>query len=256
MQIEFEQGLVKRLACGGIRGGDWGAETADRKSFFTLTERHRGCEYETRCCTAVEHGFRRQVETRMAEGRWALDIETRVQEKKISIKQSLTCIEASVFQDFVVRFKFSKASFSSGSINGRTIHHANTNIWYQYPVNVATLSGPNGTVTIRVGHCETAGKFRQVLYIRDEPASWIVHARFIPLEPSDLYWIRWGNRFFNWSLSDAMSRRVLRIRWLKKMLWYLAERRGGRPALQAQGLAVLDTGTRISIAAECEIKTL
>lgn len=254
MQIEFERGLVKRLVCGGINGGDWGAETADRKSFFTLTERHRGCEHETQSCLPMEHGFRRRVEARMGEGHWAMDIETRVQDNKISIKQSLTCIEASVFQDFVVRFKFDKASFEEGRIGGRSIRHANTNIWNQYPVNVATLSGPNGTVTIRVGHCETAGKFRQELYIRDEPASWIVHARFIPLEPSDLYWIRWGNRFFNWSLGDAASRRILRLRWLKNMLWYLAERRGGRPALQAQGLVVLDPGVRISIDAECEIK--
>lgn len=255
MQIEFERGLVKSLVCGGIRGGDWGAETADRKSFFTLTERHRGCEYETTSCIPVEHGFLRRVETRMGEGRWAIDIETHVLDRIVAIKQSLTCLDSSVFQDFVVRFKFSKESFATGRIGGRTIRHANTNIWYQYPVSEATLLGPNGTATIRVRHCETAGKFRQELYIRDEPASWIVHVRFIPLEPSDLYWVRWGNRFFNWSLSDTTSRRILRARWIKNALWYLAERRGGRPALQAQGLAVLDPGTTISIEAECEIQT-
>jgi hypothetical protein len=91
------------------------------------------------------------------------------------------------------------------------------------------------------------------MYLRDEPGFWIVHARLIPKEPCDLYWIRWANRFGTLSLNDLWSRRLLRTKWLKDGLWYLSERRGGRPALQAQGLAVLNPGDCLELQAECEV---
>jgi hypothetical protein len=186
----------------------------------------------------------------MSEGHWSMDIETRLHDGRISIAQSLTCIDRSVFQDFVIRFKFADSSFAEGWINNCRITHQNRNIWHQHEASEVRLLGKRGIIRLSM-RGTYADKFRACMYLRDEPGSWIAHARLVPREPCDLYWIRWANRFGTLSLSDLWSRRLLRSQWLKDRLWYLAERRGGRPALQAQGLAVLDPGDCLALQAEC-----
>lgn len=255
MIIEWDNGLVKRITDGGLRGGDWGAETADRSSFFTLTGRPYGCRIRAEECAKIPDGFVRRVEVEMAEGCWALEVEVTRQGATISVRQTLDCLEDSVFQDFVVRFRFDGDSFEQARIAGRTLAHENRNLWHQYPVQDVWLTGRHGAARIRACSSVTAGKFQQMAYVRDEPGSWIVHMRLIPSGPPDLYWIRWANRWFTLSVGDRWSRRLLAHRWIKDPLWYLSERRGGRPALQAQGLAVLGRGERIALSAECEIRT-
>jgi hypothetical protein len=252
LRVEWQDGLIKRFVQSGITGFDWGPETADRGSFFSLTEKAANCRIEAQSGTALPNGHVRRVEVAMSEGRWIMDIETVRHAGRIRITQRLRCLERSVFQDFVIRFKFTQSSFTSGRINKSTVRHENRNIWHQHEVTEASLLGASATVRLNARGID-AGKFRVCMYLRDEPGSWIAHARLIPVEPCDLYWIRWANRFGTLSLSDAWSRRVLRRRWLKRKLWHLSERRGGRPALQAQGLAVLGPGECFGLQAECEI---
>ena len=250
MRIKWRDGLIETIQSGGITGGNWGAETADRKSFFTLTDTAFGCRVTDISSNATAAGFVRRIQADMAEGKWTLDIETKAVQDKITITQHLTCEEPSVFQDYVMRFKFDKESFDHGVISGKQIIHKNTNIWYQFPVRQARLCGKHGSVIFTVIDSITQEKFSQQLYIRDEPRFWIVHARLIPAEPCDLYWIRWTNRCFRMSLSDGWSRRILAWNWAKKKLWFLAERRGGKPQLQAQGLAVLQPGQVLKLCVE------
>jgi hypothetical protein len=253
MEAEWENGLIKRLVLDQLKGDDWGAETADRRSFFTLTGRPYGCRIRPLACIPIENGFVKRLETVMAEGRWQMEIQASLDNGTVRIHQTIECLEDSIFQDFVVRFRFDRSSFDRGLIAGRIIPHADRNVWHQYPVREAVLTGPHGTVRVRALQAVTVGKFEQMMYVRDEPGSWIVHVRLIPSDPPDLYWIRWAHRFGTWSINDPWSRRFLRSARVKRALWYLSERRGGRPQLQAQGLAMLRRGQRIAIQAECEL---
>ena len=147
-----------------------------------------------------------------------------------------------------MRFCFSKESFDYAEIAGRRIRHTNSNVWHQYPVTEVILQNKDTRLSVKVvGVVESAGKFKQEMYVRDEPDHWIVHARLMPIEPYALYWIRWSNRFFRLSFGAHFSSLLLSIPPLKKMLWYLAERNGGSPNIQAQGLACLTNGDVLSL---------
>jgi hypothetical protein len=254
MAISWDNGTIRRLSLGAIKGIDWGAETADRKSFFTLAETSRCCEirqFETR---GTGNGFTQRIEAKLAEGHWVMDRTVEICDNRVHVSQELCCLDRSVLVDFVVRFKFSKDSFTTGTIDGRTIDHRNRNVWYQFPVDEAILSGPHGRAVVRLHSARLGGKFHSVLYIRDEPGAWIVHVRLLPSEPADLYMVRWYNRIFRFAFGDRLSRLILNWEWFKRRLWFLAERRGGRPAIQAQPLALLEKGTKIGILAECSIE--
>ena len=209
MDIKWENGCLKSIQVNGIKGINWGIETADRKSFFTLDGHYRGCTILNMEEILTSGGYRQRLETEMAEGHWIAERDQRIKPNQIHIDQTLEVVKDSVLVDFVVRFKFVKNSFTKAVINGRVITHSNRNIWHQHPVKEALLTGAYGTVSICVSSCETSGKFYQVLYVRDEPGSWIIHARLLPSEPCDIYWIRWANRFFTFSLNDKWSRMIL-----------------------------------------------
>ena len=76
MQVEWQNGLIKRFLKDQISGSDWGPETADRGSFFSLTDRTASCKIEPRLCKRLPNGYMRQLEVLMSEGRWLLDLET------------------------------------------------------------------------------------------------------------------------------------------------------------------------------------
>jgi len=251
VQVEWHNGLLKSLNYSGVKCLDWGAETADRLSFFSLTDKPVGCEIKN--LREPSHSMScasRFVEVDMAEGRWNLEITSTIDSNRIVVSQTLTCQDTSIFQDFVMRFKFKKDSFEYGEIGGVRIPHKNSNKWYQYPVNKVSLNGVSGAVKISVLSAQTQNKFTQEMYIRDERDYWIVHARLMPIEPCDYYWIKWSNRFFTLSLSDRLSRILISLPKLKHLLWYMSERRGGRPQLQAQGLSKLTAGQTLQLTAE------
>lgn len=254
--ISWERGLVKKFSVANIRGFNWGNETADRRSFYNPVENSFGIQIlqENVSNDPGEKGFKREVEVLMGEGHWLLNTATSVDDQRIKMTQRLTCLDKSLFQDFVMRFCFSKASFDLARIAGKTIRHNNSNIWHQYPVKEVILENELSQLSVKVAGAETAGKFRQEMYVRDEPDHWIVHARMVPVEPYALYWIRWSNRLFRLSLGARVSSLLLSIGPLRRALWYLGERKGGRPNFQAQGLACLARGEELSLEVDVQLK--
>lgn len=148
LEIEWQDGLVKRVASGNITGSQWGPETADRGSFFTLTDLPRSSRVKAISLSTIPDGFTKRVETEMAEGHWFLDLTVRHGGSKIRVQQELSCLEDSVFQDFVVRFRFHRNSFETATINGHNIEYKNCNIWHQYIANKAVLNGLHGTAQV------------------------------------------------------------------------------------------------------------
>ncbi len=252
IECDWEYGVPAAIRCGGMHGIDFGIETADRHSFFTLApERHGARIIEDRALKSGPETGERNLTVAMAEGRWSAVIISELHERGLTLGASLTTLSASLFQDFVVRAVFSSESFTEAAIGGEHFQHTDSNVYHQHPARHAMLSGPAGKIEIRVTEYIALSAFEQVLYIRDAPEGWVVHARLIPKPPYALLWVRWFNRFARLSLPDWASRALLSVPGLKSHLWYAAER-GGRDALQLQasGLAHLNSEERIALTME------
>lgn len=255
-ECDWEHGVPAAIRCGGIRGTDFGIETADRHSFFTLApERHGTRITEDRALTNGPGSGERRLTVEMAEGRWSTVITSSLHKRGLALSASLTTLSPSLFQDFVVRAVFSGDSFTEASIGGEHFQHTGSNIYHQHPVRHAALSGPAGKLDIQVTESVPGPAFEQVLYVRDAPEGWVVHARLIPKMPYALLWVRWFNRFARLSLPDWASRVLLSVPGLKSRIWYAAER-GGRNVLQLQasGLARLDAGEHVALAMEMTLE--
>lgn len=258
MECDWVEGLPAAIRIGAIEGTAFGIETADRHSFFTLAPERSGARITDDQAPFIgpETGERR-LSVEMAEGAWEATITSDIGPQRLALKASLTTLSPSLFQDFVLRAVFSRGSFADAEIGGERFGHEDRNIYHQFPVRQARLSGPHGALAIRVTEAVTDPWFEQVLYVRDAPEGWVVHARLLPKPPYALLWIRWFNRFFRLSLPDGMSRALLALPGVGQALWYAAER-GGADALQLQasGLAGVPAEETITLAMELEFDAL
>ena len=127
--------------------------------------------------------------------------------------------------DFVMRFRFKKAYFPSATINGRTYQHANTNLYYQYPVREARLGGGEYCVKVTVEDVQCPKAFFPQMYVRDHDDEWVVHARMVPVS-----WEKEVVKLCNpWAktrpLPQFLSKALLSVPFIKKQLWYRGERK-------------------------------
>ncbi|WP_142640249.1 hypothetical protein [Sphingomonas sp. IC081] len=228
-------------------GTHWGIETADRGSFISTTEGGWNNSQNILKELSNDTGGSCLFDVNMSESGHIIEASCEISERTIERIIELKTKRPSVFQDFVCRFRFDARQFPVGNIAGRRLEHRGTNVWHQFPVQEASVSGPIGTFHVQATEWETAGLFELQCYLRDEPTGlWILHLRMMPVR-EDLFWIRWQNRFGNFKVTDRPADWLLRNRRLRKALWYYAERHGGSPNIQAQPLAVADAGVRLAI---------
>lgn len=256
MDCDWDKGMLTVLRAGAMHGTAFGIETADRHSFFTFAPERCGVRFleDVALLNGPDKGERR-VAVEMAEGQWNARLLSECRERSLLLSASLTTVSPSLFQDFVLRAVFSRNSFVEAEIGSERFGHRESNVYHQHPVRSASLSGPAGRAVIRVTEARHGAAFGQVLYIRDAPEGWVVHARLIPAPPYAKIWVRWFNRIARISFSDWASRLLLKIPGLADRLWYAAERGGaGALQLQASGLAGLPPETTLSLSMEIEFE--
>lgn len=204
----------------------WGVETADSSAFFSLEKgvgwRHQRIEEDYRW---DEKSYHASVTTRMKEGFWRLDVNDRIEEDGLLERRcEIECLEASVFMDFVMRFRFRKAFFEYVEIAGNRYFHNNTNVYYQFPTDRIHLKGHGFEVNIGIKDSLVPEQMAPCMYVRDQKEEWVVHARMLPLVPCKNI-IKLCNRWtgtrplYQW-LSDV----ILLNERLKSSLWYRSER--------------------------------
>lgn len=254
--ITWEHGIPASMTVGAVEAVSFGMETADRHSFFTFERARFGCSVldDTEVRDGHDGIGERRLDVAMAEGRWQACLKSRADGSRLDLAATLTTLSPSLFQDFVVRAVFSRGSFAEAAIGGERFRHEGRNRYHQHAVDEASLSGPGGRARLRLAGVETAGVFAPVLYVRDAPEGWVVHARLLPTPPYALLWVRWHNRLARLSLPASASAAVLALPWLRDKLWYAAER-GGADALQLQasGLARLEAGQHIALSLEIDV---
>lgn len=202
----------------------WGVETADSWAFFSLEKgvgyRHVIKDYKE---SITENIFNSTSHVQMKEGEWILTVRDEIVDNKIIRKAKLLCLDDSYFMDFVVRFRFKREFFDKAMIAGKIINHDKRNIYHQYPVKEATLSGEKFEVKLKVKSAECLGKFTPNLYVRDQVNEWVVHARMIP-RSEDKIVIKLCSRYFKTSpLPEIVTRWIFKIKGIKEYLWYRGE---------------------------------
>ncbi len=238
------------LADGNALTDGWDIETSDREAFLTLSQSH-GRKPTLTAATALSARY----EAEMPEGRWQLELATQVEEDGVRRSQTLSASTPLLMQDFVCRYRFPKALFPAARIAGHTLTHSGANVWHQYPVSRLELLGPAWVVHLSASSTVIGdARFRLDHYVRDEPGpDWVVHARMMP-SPEDQRWLRWETRWGRiLDVRSGPALRVLSALGLDRPLWYLAERRGGRPNIALIGLARLGAGAELSLVSELRV---
>lgn len=204
----------------------WGIELADSSSFYSLEDGF-GLRYQIldQSLSSGDRTFKAKVKTRMSEGEWELSINDSIVDDKTVVRQSkLHCLKDTALMDFVVRFRFQSQYFNRGAISGREYEHRNTNVYYQFPTDRASLFGNKCSVTISILDCEMPSSFSPHLYIRDQEGEWVVHARMLP-NAYDKVVIKLCNPWYDTRpLPQKVSDGILQIPGMKKALLYRCER--------------------------------
>lgn len=225
MSWKFEHNVLTELEIGGKNAIlPWGIETADSSSFFSL-EDGVGYRYQLEDFSHVIHesGANTSLISKMKQGRWKLECTDQIATRSVLRTAILTCLDDSVFMDYVMRFRFKKEHFHSATINGQTYTHKNTNIYNQHPVDHVSLDGIT-KLTVRIRDKKCPDSFVPMMYVRDRGDEWIVHARMIPRNGTfDV--IKMCNRYMGTRpLPQWITKLLLIIPSIKEKLWYRGER--------------------------------
>lgn len=240
----------------------WGAETADSSTFFSF-EKNVGWRYEImseKIRKGDNYQYRKFI-IKSKEGAWQISsLDRLIDNYKIRRIIKLRCIKDSMFMDFVLRYRFNKDVFHSSKISGFEFVHTDSNIYYQYPVKEAELTGNDYNVKILLSKAQYPDSFSQKMYVRDNFNEWVVHIRLLPN--------KWEKEVIkickSWSgtrpLPQFISRRLLNFQGIKESLWYRSENSPYKSRLlrlfnfNAYPLVKLKKGDEILIDAICEFR--
>lgn len=222
---KVENNVISNLFYKGVNLiNPWGIETADSWSFFSM-ENGIGYRYEvlSQEISTTDKKLSAKFQIKMREGLWILETSDEILDNRVLRTAKLTCLEDSLFMDFVVRFRFKRECFEQGLIGQETITHSASNIYHQHSVSEATLKGKDLEVTVNLIEAECLGKFKPQLYIRDHQDEWVIHARMMPIV-DDKSIIKLCSKYFKTSpLPQAVTWLLLKLPSVKTYLWYHAE---------------------------------
>jgi len=227
MQWTIEQNTIASLHFDGEELiFPWGFETADSSAFFSL-EDGVGYRYQVlfhqREFNEKEH--KQRLTVKMHEGLFSLEIADKMSNASTVMRSvRLECLKPCYLMDFVLRFRFKQQHFKHASIAGRSLQHADTNLYYQYPVDLALLTGAKYRATITVKQKQHPDSLAPLLYVRDAPGEWVVHARMLP-KVIDKEVIKLCNRWAKTRpLPNWLGRALLAVPSIKNALRYRGER--------------------------------
>lgn len=204
----------------------WGVEFADSYSFFSL-ENDVGYRYEVLEKSEVVFDTGRTVTqtVRMREGLVKFEIKEWL-EDPVSIRRSLrlTCLEKTNLMDFVLRFRFKKAYFEEGLIDGKVFKYDNSHVYHQYPVDFAEVMNTQYKISVNIINKLVPPNMKSVMYLKCADGSWVIHARMLPC-----IWkkevIKLCSRLFKTSpLPQSFTEALLKYNKIKEPLWYRGER--------------------------------
>ena len=154
--------------------------------------------------------------------------------------------ETSYLMDSVIRFVIPKQIVRSAKVGQRTITHEKRNRYHQYPLDEVTLSLTNGaSINFYPQKFFLPRGFAAVVYLRDEPRSWVLHYRALALDPCS-HTLKGCCRLYNKPIPRILETLIFKlIPRLRKDLLYIRERVSQRIPFQVNGAAKIGQDERI-----------
>ncbi len=226
--IEYGGKVLRQLTLGGrniIR--PWGVEFADSSAFYSLEDGY-GYRYELLEQGELSEGSRHEVVQviRMREGLVRLELKEWLEGPR-DFRRScrVTCLEATVLMDFVLRFRFDASGFPLGLIADRILPYAGSGIHHQYPVDSAAVGNDRFSIRIAVVDKAVPSPMRAYVYLRDGEGAWVLHLRMLPVH-WDKEVVKLCSKWFGTRpLPQCVSRPLLKVPGVRESLWYRGERR-------------------------------
>lgn len=228
LKWKIEGNLIKELSWKECENfiNPWGVETADSWSFFSLEKEigYRNTISQHDVQTQLK-SLKQTMKVQFASGTFFLSNLDKLEEASVIRETTLETESEIHLMDFVQRYRFKKSFFQEAEINGQTIKHKNSNVYYQFPVNEVLLKGQKFSLKISIQDVQSTSKFRPTMYVRDRGEEWIVHIRMMPIQ-DDFFVIKLCSHWFKTSpLPQWISKRILSSEKIKKELIYRSERK-------------------------------
>ena len=240
---------------------NWGFEAGDSNSFFSIDPVGFKSKHIIEKSRKRNNELEQEILVKMSNGEWKLKTKETVTNNKIRRTQEIICIKPSEFQDIVTRYRFKKKYFSKASINGKTITHKNSNKYYQYGVSEAKLIGKEFQVIIKTENAKFPNNsFKPNIYVRDYRDEWVIHVRLMPFQ-WDKEIIKWNVPWYNKAIPQWISNKILKVKWLKNILWLRGERKPYRfpfsiLAFNVFPIRFLNKDERVKVTSSCEVKKI
>lgn len=148
--------------------------------------------------------------------------------------------------DMVQRFILKKEDVKYIIIGDKKIYHARRNFYHQFMKQSVQFHLKDGEVLIFTPtiHCDQKS-FSPLIYVRDEPDSWIFHVRLLCTDP-DFYSIKGCSSLYHGAFPSYIQNLCSFLGILKPTL-YIRERISQRIPFQTNGASKIPKGTKISL---------
>lgn len=201
----------------------WGVEFGDSQGYFSLAEKDWGAKVHEQNVIKKKNYVISDMEVALSEGWFNLHMEDTVSENKISRIARLTAQDDVLLMDFVLRYVFLKKYVRCVQIDGDVITHKEENKYHQYPVSSLKVFLKSGEILTISAVAQKVGNFSLYVYARDHKDTWIIHVRLLPKEVEKEI-IKLNVPWYNRSIPDVFSKRLLRIDWVRNAIWYVSEK--------------------------------
>ncbi len=242
---------------------EWGLEFSDSVAFFSLKGKGQYYKESQYTKSINAHTVSTGRDVQLHDGIGTLSTSLKIDGKEVKRKDTFTATKPTELLDFVMRFVFPKSLFTQAHINNTDIQHKNENIYHQSPVsskhNSVTLAGKTLQVKIQTGDLQVPEGFAPHLYVRDEPESWIVHLRLLPVE-ADKTITKLNYSFYNKALPPVIQKMLSALQLQNRLQYRGEKKQHWSPIrtliyrllpLSSYPLGKLETGTKIILQTSC-----
>ena len=200
------------------------------------------------------------IRVMMTDGVGNLEYGDAITGKQVNRVAKLTAESDMLLMDFVQQYRFKREAFDFAEIAEHKVEHRNGNKYYEFETNEVVLRNSEFEIRVSVTDWDGAGKFKQVMYVRDYPGQWIVHVRLLPLVVAENI-VKLNIPWYNRALPQILGRAALACKPLRDFIWYRPERspypKWQLPfkILQPAGysLSRLEAGEQLTLKSTCKV---
>lgn len=262
VKVNKERGFIESIKVDGkelIK--PWSLEFADSKSFFSLENKGWRVIEKSKKIITSETSVSGRYNLELSEGKCKLEFVDSWENNKIERKATFTALSDLYLIDFVQQYRFNYPLFNKGQINSTDYFYKNSNTYYQFETESASVLGEDFNTEIQTVSYSAPKNFSRKMYVRDFKNMWICHSRLFP-NKGDKQIIKINKRWYNKAIPQFISTPLLSIKPFKNYIWYRGERKPYKKwnvffkylNITGYNLVFVPKGRIIKLESLCEIK--